>query len=222
MGPLYCPLQGSHNHLIMSFELSSMTTGESHYEWYHYYWSWLNLFKTGYATKVFQTNPWHREEDISVDASTKETPLVSNNLGNPFVYKGWNCGLNTLSRRCYRYSEWNLQIKSELTREFVTASLRVNWSCLKFLSTISPTHVNGNRATVCLSQRNHVSDSRHEILGYTHIGPNRQVSVCSIMIIFLSISQNKCFGCSKEPSPWDGSFEYPQHMFWLSNKKLNL
>ena len=28
-----------------------------------------------------------------------------------------------------------------------------------------------------------------------------------------------CFGCSKEPSQRDGSFEYPQHMFWLRNKK---
>ena len=26
---------------------------------------------------------------------------------------------------------------------------------------------------------------------------------------------NICCGCSKEPSHWDGSFEYPQHMFWL-------
>ena len=24
-----------------------------------------------------------------------------------------------------------------------------------------------------------------------------------------------CFGCSKEPSHSDGSFEYPQRMFWL-------
>ena len=30
-----------------------------------------------------------------------------------------------------------------------------------------------------------------------------------------------CFGCSKEPSHWDSSFEYPQHMFWLRNKKDN-
>ena len=29
-----------------------------------------------------------------------------------------------------------------------------------------------------------------------------------------------CFGCSKEPSHLDGSFEYPQHMFWLRNKKI--
>ena len=30
-----------------------------------------------------------------------------------------------------------------------------------------------------------------------------------------------CFGCSKERSYRDGSFEYPQHMFWLRNKKNN-
>ena len=28
-----------------------------------------------------------------------------------------------------------------------------------------------------------------------------------------------CFGCSKVPSHRDGSFEYPQHMFWSRNKK---
>ena len=27
-----------------------------------------------------------------------------------------------------------------------------------------------------------------------------------------------CFGCSIEPSHWDGSFEYTQHMFRLRNK----
>ena len=43
-----------------------------------------------------------------------------------------------------------------------------------------------------------------------------------IAIIFLSISLNMCFGCSKEPSHRDGSFEYPQHMFWLRNKKNNI
>ena len=31
-----------------------------------------------------------------------------------------------------------------------------------------------------------------------------------------------CFGCSKKPSHGDGSFEYPQHMFWLRNKKNNV
>ena len=28
-----------------------------------------------------------------------------------------------------------------------------------------------------------------------------------------------CFGCSKEPSQRDVSFEYAQHMFWLRNNK---
>ena len=42
------------------------------------------------------------------------------------------------------------------------------------------------------------------------------------MIIFLPISLNICFGCSKEPSHRDGLFEYPQHMFWLRNKKNNI
>ena len=39
--------------------------------------------------------------------------------------------------------------------------------------------------------------------------------------IFLPISFNIYFGCSKELSHWNGSFEYPQNMFWLRNKKIN-
>ena len=31
-----------------------------------------------------------------------------------------------------------------------------------------------------------------------------------------------CYGCSKEPSNRDASFEYPQYMLWLKNKKNNL
>ena len=42
-----------------------------------------------------------------------------------------------------------------------------------------------------------------------------------IAIIFLSISLNMCLGCPKELSHQDSSFEYPQHMFWLRNKKNN-
>ena len=38
------------------------------------------------------------------------------------------------------------------------------------------------------------------------------------VIIFLNISLNMCFGCSKEPSQRDGSFDYPQHMLWMRNK----
>ena len=44
--------------------------------------------------------------------------------------------------------------------------------------------------------------------------PNKQFWA-EIVIIFLPISLNRCFRCSKEPSQWDGSFEYLQHMFWL-------
>ena len=51
------------------------------------------------------------------------------------------------------------------------------------------------------------------------IGKNFQHN---IMTIFLSISFNICFGCSKEPSDQDGSFEYPQHMFWFRNKKKKI
>ena len=39
------------------------------------------------------------------------------------------------------------------------------------------------------------------------------------MIVFLPISLNMCFGCSKELSHRDGSFEYPQHV--LVEKKEN-
>ena len=42
----------------------------------------------------------------------------------------------------------------------------------------------------------------------------------TIVNIFLPIIFSICFGCSKEPSHRDGSFEYPQHMLWLRNKKL--
>ena len=41
-----------------------------------------------------------------------------------------------------------------------------------------------------------------------------------IVNIFLPIIFSICIGCSKEPSHRDGSFEYPQHMFWLENKKI--
>ena len=38
--------------------------------------------------------------------------------------------------------------------------------------------------------------------------------------IFIPINFSICLGCSKEPSQRDGSFEYPQHMFCLRNKKM--
>ena len=52
-------------------------------------------------------------------------------------------------------------------------------------------------------------------------GLDKQNFQSKIVNIFLPINFNICFGCSKEPSHLDGSFEHPQHMFWLRNKKLN-
>ena len=39
-----------------------------------------------------------------------------------------------------------------------------------------------------------------------------------IVNICLAIILSLCFECWKEPSHWDDSFEYPQHMLWLRNK----
>ena len=44
-------------------------------------------------------------------------------------------------------------------------------------------------------------------------------TVRKIVNIFLLIILVIRFGCSKEPSYFDGSFEYPQHMVWLRDKK---
>ena len=58
--------------------------------------------------------------------------------------------------------------------------------------------------------------------GYFYVSPQVQIRkfyLCKSLIIFLSINLNMCFGCSKEPS--HGSFEYPQHMFWMRNKEKN-
>ena len=52
-----------------------------------------------------------------------------------------------------------------------------------------------------------------------YIGLNK-IFECKIVNMFLPISFNICFRCSKEPSHRDGSFEYPQNMFWLRNKKI--
>ena len=41
-----------------------------------------------------------------------------------------------------------------------------------------------------------------------------------IVNIFFPTAFSICFGCSKEPSHRDGSFEYHQIMFWLRNKKI--
>ena len=68
--------------------------------------------------------------------------------------------------------------------------------------------------TICLTI---VSNNKYIITGLDK--QNKKIQL-KIVNIFLHIIFNICFGCSKEPSHWDGSFEYPQHMFWLRNKKI--
>ena len=51
-------------------------------------------------------------------------------------------------------------------------------------------------------------------------GLDNKIFQRKIVNIYLPINFSACFWCSKEPSHWDGSFEYPQHMFWLINKKI--
>ena len=53
------------------------------------------------------------------------------------------------------------------------------------------------------------------------IGLDKQFFSRKIVNIVLLIFFCICFGFPKEPSHRDGSFEYPQHMFWLRNKQIN-
>ena len=53
------------------------------------------------------------------------------------------------------------------------------------------------------------------------IAPDKQGFFGCKIVIFLSISFNMCFGCSKEPSHRDGSLEYPKHLFCLRSKKIS-
>ena len=51
------------------------------------------------------------------------------------------------------------------------------------------------------------------------IGPDKK-SVLNFQYLLIH-SLKHLFWCTKESSPGDGSFEYLQHMFRLSNKKIN-
>ena len=53
------------------------------------------------------------------------------------------------------------------------------------------------------------------------IGPDKDRMSTLKCVHFPTLQFKMCFGCSKESSHWDRSFEYPQHMFWLRNKKNN-
>ena len=65
----------------------------------------------------------------------------------------------------------------------------------------------------------HYQGRKHFEPCYLGIHPNKEIYERKIVIISLPINLNMCFGCSKEPSHWDGSFEYPQHMLWMRNEE---
>ena len=52
-----------------------------------------------------------------------------------------------------------------------------------------------------------------------YIGQDKHDCKRKFCNIFLFINLT-CFGCWKELSHCDSSFVYPQHMFWLRNKKI--
>ena len=103
---------------------------------------------------------------------------------------------------------------SELTpwRQFVKFShLGSTHSYAKVHDTIYPVHY--FKSLNCLFAIFNIYDNN-----------NTQIQIktfyeLKIVTIFLPINLNMCFGCSKEQSNWDGSFEYPQHMFWMRNKE---
>ena len=47
------------------------------------------------------------------------------------------------------------------------------------------------------------------------MGRKEEKKLIKVVNIFLPINLNICFGCSKEPSHWEGSLEYPQFMFGI-------
>ena len=51
------------------------------------------------------------------------------------------------------------------------------------------------------------------------LDPGLQIRVHIWKLFFLFLNQNICSGYSKEPSPWDGSFEHPKHMFQLMGEE---
>ena len=67
------------------------------------------------------------------------------------------------------------------------------------------------------------ADDYHEIsclIGY-FLKSGKILNCRLLRIIGGALRVNIAFVCSTEPFRSDFSFEYPQHMFWLRNKKNN-
>ena len=75
---------------------------------------------------------------------------------------------------------------------------------------------------MCISlilMRMHYTDSKFQCVQQRSPKSSKNFE-CKVWNIFIFISFSIWLGCSKELSDWKGSFEYPQHMFWLRNKNF--
>ena len=131
----------------------------------------------------------------------------------------WICKQTRYWLRC---EAWSILICSLINIEFTLKIVVSNdnftrnvwfWNLLpKIIS------VNDNLMENVFPEWKKIPDSFLKSIGDLQINKNL---VCKIVNFFLPINLNICFGCSKEPSHWDGSFEYQQHMLWLRNKKIH-
>ena len=88
-------------------------------------------------------------------------------------------------------------------------------------------HMQRLKLQVIMSRNFHTHRSPMELWGkdtrafdyFTGLDKQKKISVKLYIFSYPSILTYG-FGCLKEPPNWDGSFEYPQHMFWLRNKKI--
>ena len=58
-----------------------------------------------------------------------------------------------------------------------------------------------------------------QVCGVIYIGLDNK-SLENVIIFLISNLLSIWFGCSKEPSHGDSSFENPKHTFWFRNKKI--
>ena len=140
--------------------------------------------------------------------------LTSNYLGiNSVVVKRVDCMNRTT------YGDWVLQVYSS---SISTSPSSTVLPVVKLTAFILPLFAATKLFCIFIASRIHTSwpsETWKKVMCLWNTGLYEQKFWAKIVNIFLPISLNICFGCSKEPSHWGGSFQYPQHMFWLRNKK---
>ena len=120
--------------------------------------------------------------------------------------KVWlGCTRSSHSARCWRLRAYIWSSNGRGTGgEYV-------WIAIVWTLLLSSCRASSLPGAVC---SNRVPQSSGKITYYL-TGKDKQKIQRKLLNIFLPLNLNIYFGCSKEPSHWDGSFEYPQHMFWL-------